>query len=100
VQYRTRLDPLVHRQIIHWGVGDLLIVDVHLRLNQELPRSPKTHLRRDVSPFSGEGMVYEFDLIDPQNRMRVHQFLFQVFYAPDEQTLLVTRGAHRIAEGF
>src|SRR5260370_29193709 len=49
--------------------------------------------------FGGEGMVYGFDLIDSDNRMVVHAFRFQVFYLPNEQTLLVTRGAHITAEG-
>jgi hypothetical protein len=31
--------------------------------------------------------------------MLVHAFRFQVFYLTDEQTLLVTRGAHVTAEG-
>ena len=49
--------------------------------------------------FDSDGMVYGFDLIDPENRMLVHAFRFQVFYHADEQTLLVTRGAHVAAEG-
>ena len=37
-------------------------------------------------------MTYQFKLIDPQNRMRVHFFRFQVFYGADEQTLFVIAG--------
>jgi hypothetical protein len=99
VEYKTRLDPLVRRQLIRWGLPDGLLVDVHLRLNDELARSPTALLSRDPAWFGGEGMIYRFDLIDPANRLLVHSFRFQVFYLPDEQTLLVTRGAHVTAEG-
>ncbi len=99
MEYRTRLDALVRRQMIRWGLSDGLLVDVHLRLNDELPRSPTGLLRKDPDWFGGEGMVYGFDLIDLDNRMLVHAFRFQVFYLTDEQTLLVTRGAHVTAEG-
>jgi hypothetical protein len=100
VEYKIRLDALVRRQMIRWNLPDSLLVDVHLRLNDELPLFPATVLRSDPSSFDGEGMVYGFDLIDPNNRLLVHAFRFQVFYHADEQTLLVTRGAHVAAEGF
>ena len=99
MEYRTREDALVRRQIIRWGLSDGLVVDVHLRLYEHLPASPTSVLRRDPAQFEGEGMVYAFDLIDPQNRLLVHEFRFQVFYHVDEQTLIVTRGAHVAATG-
>lgn len=99
MEYKIRLDALVRRQMIGWKLSDSLLVDVHLRLQDDLPRSPTTYLRQDSAWFDSEGMVYGFDLIDPDNRMLVHAFRFQVFYHADEQTLLVTRGAHVAAEG-
>jgi hypothetical protein len=99
VGYKTRLDALVRRQLRSWKLSDSLLVDVHLRLNDQLSRSPTTLLRQDPTWFGAEGMVYGFDLIDPDNRMLVHAFRFQVFYHADELTLLVTRGAHVTAEG-
>jgi hypothetical protein len=99
VEYKTRLDPLVRRQLIRWNLPDSLLIDVHLRLGDELPRSPTSFLRKDPAWFGGEGMVCEFDLVDRNNRMLVHFFRFQVFYLTDEQTLLVTRGAHVTVEG-
>ena len=39
-------------------------------------------------------MTYQFDLIDPENRLLEHRFAFQVFYHADEQTLIVHRGIH------
>jgi hypothetical protein len=99
VPYHVRLDTLVRRQIIGWKLSDSMLVEVNLRLREELSDSPTSRLQRDPSWFGGEGMIYAFDLVDPVNRMLVHAFRFQVFYHPDEQTLLVTRGAHVSAEG-
>ena len=99
MSYAVRLDPLVRRQTAQWGLPDGLLVDIYLRLD-DLRRSPAEVLRKDSSLFEGEGMVYGFDLFDPTNRLRVHAFRFQVFYHADEQTLIVSRGAHIAAEGF
>lgn len=99
MEYRTRLDPLVRRRIIRWNLPEILLVDLHLRLNDVMPRTPTLLLRKESTSFGGEGMVYGFNLHDPINRMLAHAFRFQVFYHSDEQTLLVARGAHVTAEG-
>lgn len=44
-------------------------------------------------------MVFRIDIIDPANRLLVHGFRFQVFYHADEQTLIVSRGAHVTGTG-
>jgi len=100
VSYRSDLSALVKRQIASWRLSDFVLVEVHLRLNERLAQSPSTHLVRDPSLFEGEGMTYRFNLVDPENRLLVHQFVFQVFYHSDEQTLLVRRGIHVTAMGF
>jgi hypothetical protein len=99
VTYRTQIDPLVRRQIQSWALSDFVWVETEIRLREHLPESPTSVLTLDPSLFEGEGMVYPFDLIDPQNRLLVHAFRFEVFYHADEQTLLVTRGAHVTATG-
>ncbi len=99
MKYKIRLDVLVRRQMIRWKLSDSLLVDVHLRLNDELTNSPTSFLGQDPAWFDSKGMVYGFDLIDPENRLLVHAFRFQVFYHADEQTLLVACGAHVTAEG-
>ena len=99
MEYKVRLDALVRRQLIHWNLPDSLLVDVHLRLIDELTLAPKSFPHTDPDSFAGEGMVYGFDFVDPANRLLVHAFRFQVFYHADEQTLLVTRGAHVSGEG-
>jgi hypothetical protein len=51
VEYKVRLDPLVRRQMIGWKLPDGLLVDVHLRLNDDLARSPTAALIQDRSWF-------------------------------------------------
>jgi hypothetical protein len=99
MDYKVRHDGLLSRQIVRWRLPDSILVDVHLRLNADLSRSPTSVLYRDPTQFEGEGMNYRLVLIDPANRLLEHIFLFQVFYHADEQTLLVTRGTHITATG-
>ncbi len=100
LEYRVRLDPLVHRQIVGWKLYEGLLVDVHMRLNEELPQSPRSVLQKESRElFENEGMLYRFQLIDPENRMLVHDFIFKIKYRSDEQTLLVVRRAHKTSEG-
>jgi hypothetical protein len=65
--------------------------EVLLRLLQVLPSSPTQHLQRVRQPF--DGMVYQFSMIDPEDRLTEHHFSFHVVYGQDEQTLFVPRGA-------
>src|SRR5438309_1815723 len=51
VEYKVRLDALVRGQIAGWKLSDGLLVDVYLRLNDDLPRSPTTLLRQDPTWF-------------------------------------------------
>lgn len=99
MEYKTRVAQLLSRQMNRWGLADGMFVDVHFRLYDHLPRSPKSVLVVDRSLFQGEGMIYRFSLIDPANRLLVHTFRFQVFYHADEQTLVVRRGVHVTATG-
>ena len=92
MSYKTRVDPLVTRQILSWQLSDFLFTDVQMRLYQTLPISPTKLLQRTFDPI--DGLVYPFELIDPDNRMCVHSFLFQVVYGQDEETLWVVRGLH------
>src|SRR5882672_4219703 len=39
VEYKVGLDAVVRRQIVAWKLPDSLLVDVHLRLSDELPLS-------------------------------------------------------------
>ncbi len=45
-------------------------------------------------------MICEFSVIDPENRLRQHIFVFQVVYSQDEQTLIIANGGYWRREGF
>ena len=90
--YHTRLRSYANRQIVSWQLSEVVFTEVHLRLNQELPADPTSQLVRTRSPF--DGMTYSFGLIDPENRLCEHRFLFHIFYGQDEETLWVARGAY------
>src|ERR1700724_2671156 len=87
MRYRVKIEPYVPKRIRSWGLSDSILVDVYLWLNDRLPLDPLHSLRRVENPF--EGMVFEFSLIDPDNRWREHFFTFHVLYGQDEQTLLI-----------
>jgi hypothetical protein len=91
VAYTVRVLPAVARRIASWGLSDPVLVEVYLRL-EALRNTPADHLRRERRPF--DGMVWRFNLIDPDNRIQQHFFCFQVLYGQDEQTLMVARGAY------
>jgi hypothetical protein len=80
-----------HRAVGTWGLPDTVFVEMRLRVN-ELAHQPAGQLVRIRTPF--DGMAFGFDLIDPVNRLCVHQFLFQVLYSQDEETLFVAYGMY------
>ena len=97
MSYRVKVLPPVARKIARWGLSDAVLVDVYLYLHEVLPTDPAAFLRRGRRPF--DGMLYEFSLIDPDNRLCEHVFAFLVVYAQDEQTLLVANGGYWRREG-
>jgi hypothetical protein len=95
--YRVQIRQNVVRKIAGWNLSDSVLVDVYLYLNEVLPADPPTFLRRTRQPF--DGMVYEFNFIDSDNRLCEHFFVFQVVYAQDEQTLIIANGAYIRRDG-
>jgi hypothetical protein len=91
--YRVVLSSLVGRQIASWGLPDFLLVEINLRLRRDLAENPAASLVRLDTPF--EGMCYPLSLIDPDNRLRQHGFLFHVVYSQDEETITVARGGYQ-----
>ncbi len=65
--WKTSLRLHASRQIASWNLSDFVWTDVLMHLHQVLPQAPSAHLRRVRQPF--DGMVYEFSLIDPEDRM-------------------------------
>jgi len=66
---------------------DFLLVEVYLRLDEDLSHDPALHLVRRRTPF--DGMVYQFSIIDPSNRLTEHFCFFHVVYSQDEASLTV-----------
>ncbi len=98
MSYRTVIQPLARRQIAGWRLPDGVLIEVHLRLSELLPREPKRYLLPGNEARGG--MIFEFDRVDPQNRRCLHTFEFRIYYALDEQTLFVASGRYRMDIGF
>ena len=95
--YRVQLSTLVNRQIASWHLSDTMLVEVQLRLRQDLREDPARSLIRLREPF--DGMCYLFSMIDPENRLREHLFAFQVLYHSDEERIVVARGGYQRRDG-
>jgi hypothetical protein len=93
MSHRVEIPPMIRRKIMSWSLPDEVLVEVYLRLTETLANNPASVLQRTREP--SDGMVYFFELIDPQNRLCVHSFLFQIVYSQDEQSVLVARGGYR-----
>lgn len=91
--YRTIIEPLAARSIRSWDLPDFVFVEVRLRLIEQLARRYRQLLR--PSRHRKGGMLYRFGLVDPQNRMLRHDFVFRVYFGADEETLRVTSGRCR-----
>ena len=73
MSFRVEIPPAIRCKVISWSLPDSVLVEVYLRL-QNLANNRSTLLQRTQEPF--DGLVYFFELIDPQNRVCVHSFLF------------------------
>lgn len=88
--YKIRILDSVARKLASWGLSDAVLVDVYLRLKDDLPQIPLSKLQRVVWPY--DGMVYSFPLTDPEPPHQRRLFIFHVKYGTDEETLLVLDG--------
>ncbi|MBI3407874.1 MAG: hypothetical protein HY040_05900 [Planctomycetes bacterium] len=95
--YRVVLRPSVAKAISQWGLSDFMLVEVYIRLREQLAADPTRLLMRLTEPF--DGMVYGFHMIDPENRLCEHFFVFQVVFSQDEQTLIVAKAGYERREG-
>jgi hypothetical protein len=91
VSYKVQLTDRVRRQIASWNLPDAVLVEVYLRLRERLAENPTDQLIRTPDPF--DGLVYAFEMVDPQNRLSVYRLFFHVIYGQDEETLYVLNGA-------
>ena len=95
--YRVQFSNLVNRQIASWQLSDTMLIEVQLRLRQDLREHPGQALLRVREPF--DGMCYLFSMVDPDNRLREHYFAFQVLYHSDEERIIVARGGYLRQDG-
>ena len=89
---RTRLSRMAKEQIRAWALPDDILKQVYLHLAEVVCQDPENNLRRETSPFNG--MVTEFTRRDRYTRGREHEFVFQVVFGVDEETLIVERGLY------
>lgn len=94
MSYRVSLNSSIRRRILAWNLPDPVLVEVFLRLEQELGRSPTRYLVRTPQPF--DGMTYSFAMVDPTNRLREYAFVFHLLYGQDEETLRVVNGSYEV----
>lgn len=87
MSFRVEITPSVRRKLAGWNLPDFLLVEVYLRLREELGERPTDLMRRTQQPF--DGMEYRFTLIDPGNRLCEHLCVFHVLFSQDEEALLV-----------
>ena len=78
-------------------MSDFVLVDVNIQLLEVLPSNPGRLMRRARYPF--DGMVFDFRLIDPENRLREHLFAFQVLYSQDEESLIIAKAGYERRDG-
>src|SRR4051812_40994343 len=88
--FRIQLSHLVNRQIVSWQLSDTMLVEIQLRLRQDLRENPAASLIRLREPF--DGMCYLFSMVDPENRSSEHLFAFLVLYHSDEERIIVASG--------
>ena len=98
MSYRIQIRPSTVRQIASWQLPESILVEVHLRLKQDLEELPALVLF--PSDDARGGMLFPFSVIDPDNRLCEHTFAFRVYYGTDETTLFVTSGLYRKQVGF
>jgi hypothetical protein len=92
MSFRVEIPPSVRRRIAAWNLPDALVVEIYLRLRDDLGQNATSCLQRISKPF--DGMAYRFTLIDPENRLCEHICTFPVLFSQDEQSLIIAGFAY------
>ncbi len=92
MSYTVRFRRTANRQIIRWHLPDEVMVEVFLRLREDLAVNPASRLVPATFPFNG--MMYPLFVPDRSNRLYIYVFTFHIKYSVDEETLWVMRGAY------
>lgn len=91
MSFAVVLSERVMRDIRAWKLPDEILVDVFIRLREQLSREPHFLLSRTHELF--DGLTFPMEVIDPHNRLGVYRMFFHVVYGQDEETLHVLRAA-------
>jgi len=87
VSYAVRILRSVEREIASWNLPNGMLVDIYLRLKEDLLDRPFERMVRIHKPF--EGMIYGFDIADPNDPNRRYFFVSHMMCGQDEETLTV-----------
>ena len=86
LNFQTEPSP-IRQRMAAWNLPDFLVVDIYLRLRDELGQHPPQYLR--PIPGSIGGMEYRFAVVDPEDRLCEHVCVFLVMFSQDEESLEV-----------
>jgi hypothetical protein len=87
----------VRRRIASWRLPDPILVEVYLRLGEDLVDNPAQKLKRTYGTM--DGMSYWFRIVDPANRFQEYRFRFHIVYGQDEERLIVVTGGFHLISG-
>ena len=97
MSFKVRIPSPMQRKIALWNLPDPILVEVYLRLHEDLSSQPQLRLVPRRRPF--KGMNYSFGVSDQSNRLRHYIFSFQIVYGQDEETLTVIDGSYQAEFG-
>jgi hypothetical protein len=87
VSYKVRIARPVAATIASWDLPDHLLVEVYLRLRDDLSRHPADSLIRLHDLV--DRLMYSFSIRDLSNRTFDYIFVFQVVYGQDEESIVI-----------
>jgi hypothetical protein len=98
MSFRVEFSPRLRRQLIEWQLPDAVLVEIHIRLREDLANTPGLVLQRTQQPL--DGLVYSHSMTDPNNPDCLHVFNILVSYSQDEECITLERGAYARLFGF
>jgi hypothetical protein len=93
MSFRIEMRQRVRRKLSSLNLPDAILVEVHLQISGRLSNDPAASLVRMLDLF--DGLVFPFEMIDPDNRLSVHRIFFHVCYSMDEGTIILLDCAYQ-----
>lgn len=91
MNYIIRLHPFVLWQIRNWGLSEDMLIEVRMRLHDDLAQDSIRHLHLDPD---GPGNLFVFSARDPADPDFQQIFMFRVFFDQDESHLDIVHGSY------